>query len=94
MTIKELEEAMKEAAAKYKSLVSVLNELQDRESILEGEIEDLQNELDELREEEIEDADMACKFARDKVDNLKDEYSKRIKLKGASQVSPVVFRCG
>lgn len=93
MTIKELEEAMKEAAAKYRYLVSVLNELQDRESILEGKIEDLQDQLDELREE-IEAADMACKFARDKFDNLKDEYNKRIKLKGPTQVSPVVFRCG
>lgn len=94
MTIKELEEAMKEAAAKYKSLVAVLNELQEKESNLEADIEDLQDELDALRAEDLDFAESECRFAREKFDNLKDEYNKRIRLSGSSQVNPVVFRCG
>lgn len=94
MTIKELEEAMKEAAAKYKSFVAVLNELQEKESNLEAAIEDLQDELDELRNEELEFAESDCRFTREKFDNLKDEYNKRIKLTGVRLENPEVYRCG
>lgn len=101
MTIQELEEAMKEAAANYKSFVAALNELQEKESNLEAAIEGLQDELDELRNEEIQYAEDTCRFARDKFDyltekfnNLIDEHNKRSKLKGIVATEPVVYRCG
>ena len=95
MTIKELEEKIKEANKQYLRSVQALNELQYQESSLEQQIEDLQDELYELREEQLEPADEACRLARSNFDDLKEEYNRRTRgLEGTKLPYPEPMTCG
>lgn len=94
MTIKELEEKIKEAEATYRNTVATLNHCQNHESELESEIEEIRNQLDEFREETLYDAVSECRWAREKLDELLNMKISLTKAALHKLANPVVYRCG
>lgn len=95
MTIKELEEAIKKAETEVHNTFLELNGLQNKESHLEGEIDDLRTEFYEVQEQ-IDIAHSELTWKRDKYDELCQELSRRTKpgLEGTKLPYPVPMVCG